>query len=70
MMLIDNKFNIGQIVYVVTDVRQDPWIVVAFNVTPSSVLQYFVSKGGESLSCYEFELSEECNELKRITSDD
>lgn len=61
MMVIDNKFEIGQIVYVITDTDQLPRIVTSFEVTPGSILVYRVYCGTVNSSHYDFELSHERN---------
>jgi hypothetical protein len=56
-MLIDNKFDIGQIVYLRTDVDQVPRIVVKFEVTSSTVL-YILASGEKETTHYDIEISE------------
>ncbi len=56
-MLIDNKFDIGQVVYLRTDVDQVPRIVVKFEVTSSTVL-YILASGEKETTHYDIEISE------------
>lgn len=59
MMVIDNKFNIGDIVYVVTDPDQMGRIITSFEVTPGNVLIYRCYCGTVNSNHYDFELSKE-----------
>lgn len=58
MMIIDNKFEIGQTVYLRTDPDQAPLIVVQLTVTPSGIL-YTANAIEYSGTFYDIELSEE-----------
>jgi uncharacterized phosphosugar-binding protein len=57
-MVIDNKYNIGDIVYIVTDVDQLPCMVTSLEVTSKDVL-YHVSRNGLNTVMYDMELSKE-----------
>lgn len=60
MMIVDNKFEHGQIVYLVTDPEQAEYIVTAIhlNGSPNNILyELFIEK--ETTLCYEFEISVE-----------
>lgn len=61
-MMIDNRFDIGQLIYIKTDPEQNQRIVTGVCVRPNSIL-YEVSFGASSSSHYDFELSEEKNVL-------
>lgn len=66
-MQIDNKFNLGQEVYIVTDVEQLKFMVVGFMVLPNNLIQYIV-KNNESQYClYDFELSDEVDIVFKIS---
>ena len=65
-MLIDNKFNIGDRVYLETDKEQNEMIVTGLNVRHSHVT-YALSCGTDETYHYDFEISVEKNVLK--TSD-
>lgn len=62
MMVVDNKFQHGQIVYLVTDPEQAEHIVTAINLngSPNNIL-YEVCFGKETTLCYDFEISGEKN---------
>lgn len=64
-MVIDNKFNFGQIVFLKTDEDQKARMVTAFKISESSIL-YELSCGTECSYNYDFEISKEKNIL--ITS--
>lgn len=56
-MVIDNKFNIGDIVYLTTDVDQYPRLVAGINVKPGGFLLYELQCGERNGTAYEIELS-------------
>jgi hypothetical protein len=62
MMLIDNKFELGQTVYLNTDPEQLPRMVTKINVIPNSVY-YELSCGTNLSSHYDIEMSLEKNVL-------
>jgi len=62
MMLIDNKFNIGETAYLKTDTEQKERIVTAFQVLPSLIL-YRLSCGEGDGWFYDIEISTEKNIL-------
>lgn len=64
-MTIQNKFEIGQMVWVRTDPNQYERIVIGIIVFKGSTL-YRCSLGERSDDFYDFELSEEPNVLKRL----
>lgn len=57
-MVINNKFNIGDTVYVKTDVEQSPGIITCIQVNPGDIL-YAVSRDSRNNNFYDFELSYE-----------
>lgn len=57
-MVINNKFQIGEIVYLITDPEQLPRIVTRLIVNMNTVL-YDLSCGMEMSAHYDFEISEE-----------
>jgi hypothetical protein len=65
MMLVENKFNIGQIVFIKTDKEQLPRMVTSLNVNPNGIV-YRLSAGTQDTENYEMELSEEANILEKI----
>lgn len=58
MMLVDNKFEIGQTVYLKTDSEQYPRIVTRLSVTANGIT-YSISSGVIESWHYDFEISEE-----------
>lgn len=62
MMVIDNRYSFGDVVYLKTDREQAPRIVFAYKVTEREVL-YELACGEESSLHYGFELSLEPNVL-------
>ena len=55
-MVINNKFNIGDTVYIKTDVEQSPGIITCIQVNPGDLL-YTVSRNSSNGNFYDFELS-------------
>jgi hypothetical protein len=55
-MTINNKFNIGEIVYLKTDPDQHPRMVVGMSVRPN-VLIYILAFGSNESYHYELEIS-------------
>ena len=62
-MIIDNKFNIGDTVYLRTDCDQNEMIVTGFSVTQNSIT-YGLSFGTVESWHYDFEITLEKNVLK------
>lgn len=56
-MIIDNKFNFGDIVYLKTDKEQLPRMVVRFAVSQNDVL-YILAQGTTETTHYYSEISE------------
>lgn len=61
-MIIDNKFNIGDRVYLVTDKEQLPYMVVEIYVGLGA-LSYKIVSGCFDYTAYEMELSAERDTL-------
>lgn len=59
MMVINNKFEIGQKVYLVSDPDQNVRIVTSFRIYMAGEIMYTVVCGIQESSHYHFELSEE-----------
>ncbi len=57
-MVIDNKYNIGDIVYVTTDQEQLPRVVVCIKITQGELI-YVVYQSITSSEHYDFEISKE-----------
>lgn len=62
MMLIDNKFELGQIVYLHTCKDQHPRLVTRINVSTMGII-YELSCGTETSTHYDYEISEKKNIL-------
>ncbi len=65
MINIDNKFDIGQIVYLKTDPEQSARIVTAITISQTSLL-YNLSLSSNDSRHYDFEISEEANVLQTL----
>lgn len=58
-MLIEEKFTLGQIVFLKTDPDQYPRIVTGIEVRPNNVCLYLISMGAsQEMTYYDIELSE------------
>jgi hypothetical protein len=60
MMVIDNKFEIGQTVYLKTDTEQLMRIITGLTVRATSIV-YELSIGERTSNHFDFEISEEEN---------
>lgn len=65
MINIDNKFDIGQTVYLKTDTEQIKRMVTGFTVTKNDLI-YEVSCGTIVSKHYDYEMSEEVNVLNTL----
>lgn len=61
-MTINNKFNIGDQVYVITDRNQNVGMVTSIMINPKDLV-YFVTRDSITERFFDFELSEEENKL-------
>ena len=66
MMVIDNKFDIADTVYLKTDMEQLPRIVYAIQVTINGLI-YFISSGTDTSEHYDFEISTEKDTVLQTT---
>lgn len=57
-MLVDNKYNIGETVYLKTDTDQEPRIVTCIKAYPDGLI-YQLSCGIQNTDHYDFEISKE-----------
>jgi hypothetical protein len=64
-MRIENKFNIGDHVYIITDTQQDLGIITSIMITQGDLI-YFVSRDNAIDRFYDFELSLEKNQLMTL----
>lgn len=62
MMVIENKYEYGQIVFLKTDPEQQARMVTAFKVCPTGII-YFISFGTLETQHYDIELTDEKNVL-------
>lgn len=58
-MVIDNKYDFGDFVYLVTDDEQKKRVVTAIKSYPSGEIIYQLSCGTEQSDHYDFEMSKE-----------
>jgi len=56
-MQINNKFNIGDKVYLKSDIEQLPHIVTEIIIQPGNMLCYQISQGHNACVHYEMEIS-------------
>ena len=68
MMLISNKFEIGELVYLSTDEDQKRRLIAGLKVCPDGLIVYFVSCGTAFSEHYEFEITEEVNTIIKTTN--
>lgn len=59
MLVIDNKFNMQDRVYLVTDNEQCERMITAIKIIPGDVLMYELSKETLATWHYDFEISTE-----------
>lgn len=57
MVMLDNRFNIGEIVYLITDPKQYARMVVSFEVGEKDLL-YYLSCGVETTKHFAHEISQ------------
>lgn len=66
MMVIDNKHNFGDTVYLITDPDQCSRLVIAVRIDPGNVLMYLLRSCEESNWFYEFEMTNEPDTVKKV----
>lgn len=59
MLILENIYNIGEIVYLKTDSDQHARVVTAIKIFPNNEMMYELSCGERSSLHYEFEISKE-----------
>jgi hypothetical protein len=67
MMVIDNKYEIGEIVYLKTDLDQIARVVVAITVRPENCIVYSLACGIDSSLHYALEISHEADAALKVT---
>lgn len=65
-MELNNKFNLGRIVYLRTDTEQLKRMITAIRVMPNNLLEYQLTQGTIVTYHYEIEISGEEDVLMRI----
>lgn len=68
MMVIDNKYDYEQQVYLKTDVDQKVRIVTGLLIRPNGLISYELSCRTEARWHYDFEISTEKDVLKTTTN--
>lgn len=68
-MIIETKYDIGDIVYLKTDINQKERMVTTIGITPGNHV-YTLSCGDDSSEHYEIELSDTKDIMKTLTSYD
>ena len=67
MMVVDNKYEFGQEVYLKTDTDQKIRIVTGLCIRPNGCINYEVACGTESKWHYDFEMTTEKDVVKSTT---
>lgn len=62
-IVVNNKFNIGDTVYLVTDIDQLPRLVIAMKIWKEGEVMYELIQGVQSSLHYAFEITTERNIL-------
>lgn len=68
MIVIDNKYNLGEVLYLVTDRDQLKRIVTGIVYCPDNSILYEVINGTLASKHYDFELSRELDTIMKTTS--
>jgi hypothetical protein len=63
MMILENKYDFEQIVYLKTDPEQLPRIVTRMTINKGGLISYALNSGPMESYHYEFEISQEKNVL-------
>ena len=67
-MLIQNKYNFGDIVFIKTDAEQKERMVIAILASPQGLLQYQLACGDTTTWQIEMLISETKDVLKTVTA--
>lgn len=65
-MKINNKFNIGDVVYIKTDVEQKPNIIICINVYSNDYYTYKLNSPDDCSDYRDYEISKEENKLIKV----
>jgi hypothetical protein len=66
MMIVDNKYNFGDEVYLKTDSEQLVRMVTSIHCHPNGQIVYQLTQGTVVSDHYDFEISSEVNELIKV----
>ncbi len=64
-MIVENRYNIGQIVYLKTCPEQKEYMVTGLTIRPHGIV-YILNYGIQESDHFEIELSAEQNPLKKL----
>lgn len=67
-MKIITKYDIQDVVYLVTDMEQTERIIISISILPNNLIIYSLMCGTESSDHYEFELSESQDVIKKTSN--
>ena len=59
-------FTFGDLVYLKTDANQEQWMVTDIELRPNGVCIYTVACGSSTYTAYDFEMSNDANESKKL----
>lgn len=62
-MIINNKFNLGQVVYLRTDIEQQARIVTLLEISPGGTIIYGLTCGTQDSKHFDIEITEERDAL-------
>jgi hypothetical protein len=65
-MNINNKFNIGDMVYIKTDTEQRPNIIIAITIYSDEYITYKLNSNDTCSDYRDYEISNEMNKLTMI----
>ena len=68
MIVISNKFDFGDLVYLTSDEAQSGRLIVGIRVMPDGGIVYSLRSGILTTEHYEFEVSEEKNVIASTTN--
>ncbi|WP_437918574.1 hypothetical protein [Sphingobacterium sp. LRF_L2] len=64
-MVFNSRFGFGDMVYLKTDITQDPWMVTQVRFALGSTI-YLLARGSENYCAYDIELTDERDVLKSL----
>ena len=67
-MKITTKYNIEDIVYLVTDSEQQERVIISISIHPNNLIMYSLMCGVEASDHYEFEISEKIDIMKKTSN--